>query len=478
VILPPEIEPGLYILTLRVDDTEKDQLFLALTQNALVVKQSGSNLFVWASAVDGEAASEIEVRLYSSRGESIREGKTDQNGFYRTTIPAGYEPLFVAARGGEGDVSIAGLTTYAWRTSNGNYYVRGAEVPEYNIYTYTDRPIYRPGQTMYFKSILRSDRDVRFSVPPMGTPVTVRVRDGRENIVQTFKLTTNNLGTINGEFQIADGASLGNYSIEVTIGSTSQQQAFKVQEYRKPDIQVELTANADKYVIGDTVVITGNTSYFFGEPVPNAQITVVKYYLVENYSWGWWNEEVEIPDYTWYQYYGEEAQDLSTDAEGNFSYAFTAQELDEYNRRNSWRSSLQESLWGFEVTVDDGSGQTVSSAIIVRVYNAANKISLDPGGYFKSPGKSFTVSALAVTLDDAPVPDRLLTLEVTRWDWEDNTDTEIATYQMTTGADGKASQSITLGQSGYYKLNLTGQDERGNPIAYSTWCYAYQPGQS
>ena len=290
VILPEQVEPGLYVLTVSSAGEERDQLFLALTRNALVVKRAGNNLFVWASDINGEAAAEIEVRLYSTRGESIRQGETDENGIYRTTIPAGYEPLFVAARGGDGDVSIAGLD-YAWRSNTTSYWMYGTDIPDYTIYSYTDRPIYRPGQTVYFKAILRADRDVLYSVPPMGTPVTVRIRDGRDNVVQTFDLATNKFGTVNGEFQIADGATLGDYSLEVVIGSESHYQTFKVQDYRKPEIQIEMAADANQYVKGDTITITGTVSYFFGEPVPNAQITVRKYYLVRNYYWGWWDED-------------------------------------------------------------------------------------------------------------------------------------------------------------------------------------------
>ena len=67
-------------------------------------------------------------------------------------------------------------------------------------YIYTDRPIYKPGQTVYFKAIVRDDEDALLSVPPEGTAVTLRIRDGRDNVVQTFELTTNYFGTINGQF--------------------------------------------------------------------------------------------------------------------------------------------------------------------------------------------------------------------------------------------------------------------------------------
>jgi hypothetical protein len=138
VILPPEVAPGLYILTVSSGDTKKDQLFLAVTRNALVVKRAGDNLFVWASDVNGEAVAGIEVRLYSTRGENLRECQTDENGVYRTTVPDGYEPLFVAARGEQGDVSIAGFD-YAWKSYGENFWISASGIPDRHLHT--DRPI-------------------------------------------------------------------------------------------------------------------------------------------------------------------------------------------------------------------------------------------------------------------------------------------------------------------------------------------------
>lgn len=89
----------------------------------------------------------------------------------------------------------------------------------YAVHIYTDRPIYRPEQTVFYKiSILRHDNDAILSLLPPDTPVMVRIRDARDNnIVQTTTHQTNEFGTLHGEFQIAAGAMLGDYAIEVVL---------------------------------------------------------------------------------------------------------------------------------------------------------------------------------------------------------------------------------------------------------------------
>src|SRR5512138_718430 len=85
--LPPDLAPGLYVLNMRHGKVLYDQLFLVVTSNALVVKNDGDDLFVWLTNINGKSIPDAEVRLYSTTGEKIREGKTDENGQYRVSIP-------------------------------------------------------------------------------------------------------------------------------------------------------------------------------------------------------------------------------------------------------------------------------------------------------------------------------------------------------------------------------------------------------
>lgn len=482
VILPEEAPPGLYLLAMRSEGKLEDTLFVSLTHNILVAKRSGKDLFIWVSTFDGKNLANTEVRLYSNRGEKLRVGDTDADGIYRTTIPDGYTPELLAARETSEDVTIAGLD-YDW--ANWSWHPGGGYGPDKldNVaYIYTDRPIYRPGQTVYYKGILRQDEDARYFMLPAGTPVKMSILDERDNLLQSADLATDAFGTVTGAYTLTEGAMLGSYKIELLIGKESFQQTFKVQEYRKPDYQVSVHASAEKIVAGDTLTVTVETSYYFGQPLVNPTINVIPYQL-ENYSWwwSWWDGgDNDAKDYTWLQAYNAPSVQLvSSDAKGHYTYTLTTQMGEEYYQRTSWRDSLEESAWGLEFSVDDGSGQPVSSSVIYKVYNAAEKISLSSTDYFQKPGVPFKVQASALTLAGQPVAGRQLNLRVTRESWGLKNAKAIDIRQsQATSNNGMAEFNLTLPETGYYQLELTGEDGRGNPISYKRWIYAYAEDQT
>jgi uncharacterized protein YfaS (alpha-2-macroglobulin family) len=485
--IPPEVERGLYLLNMNdADGSSLGQLFVVLTNNNLMVKWAGDELLTWVSDINGASVPNIEVRLYSTNGEQIRTGQTDTDGIYRTTIPEGYQPMLMVARTDENDFAISGVdgiwgdySRYWWWGSSNHPISK-----PYRAYACTDRPIYRPGQTVYFKSILRAEQDVKYTLPPAGTPLTVRVRDARDNIVQSFELNTNAFGSVNGEFQLSDGAMPGTYAIETVMDEISFRQDFKVEDYRKPEIQVSIVTNATQYVASDPLTITVQADYFFGEPVANAKITV-KQYRLGKYDC-WWGEDCPPDEWMWFRDESKIRYTGTTDANGQAVIPAIAEYDDQdyhwydYYDPDTWYGNLSQRTWGLEVTVEDGSGQVVSNYTVIKVYNVAEKLKLSLTSGLKPTGKPFSVTVSVLTLDGSPVANRNLTLNLYQWnDKSYEYDTGIITpTQLTTGPDGLATTTITPPQSGYYKLNLSGLDSHGKAISYNQYIYAYSPGDT
>jgi uncharacterized protein YfaS (alpha-2-macroglobulin family) len=146
-----------------------------------------------------------------------------------------------------GDVVVSGLAK-DWQLTGGSWWWRPADPPVsgWAATVYTDRPIYRPGQTVYAKAVLRADHDAQFSVPA-GKPVTLRLRDSRDYVISEQALTTSAFGTVATEFVIAEGAALGDYHIELVVDDTSYRQVLKVEEYRKPVLEV--TVQTDRHTM-------------------------------------------------------------------------------------------------------------------------------------------------------------------------------------------------------------------------------------
>ncbi|MDX1435965.1 MAG: Ig-like domain-containing protein, partial [Anaerolineales bacterium] len=473
VTIPPDVPPGLYILNMS-HDYLNDQLHLLLTRNTLMLKQSDDQIVAWVTDINGTSLPGIEVGIYARDGQLLRQGRTDGNGLYRASVDRDPQPLIVIARDGP-DVTAAGLSN-EWRSPRGfwwGWWQTSPQTPDFLAYIYTDRPIYRPGQTVNYKAIIRADDDAVLSLPQPGETAVVQVRDARDNIVLSEEKEIGGFGTVHGSFQIAHGAMLGDYAVEITQGGGSQRQTFKVQDYRKPDIQLAVEADAESYVVGDTIQINVSANYFSGEPVSNAGLVIRQYVLGRSYPWVSQGESEHI----WFVS-GIEAQEAATDEAGQYTFtlpaALSRDQVDYLSYSYDWGSNHQETLWGIEVSVDDGSYQSVSGFGTLSVSNAGEEITLETQGFWKAPGRPFTVLAGVQDLAGRPVEGRALTLELRQWNRDLFDYTRVSEpVVMATDASGEASFQLSVDEPGYYQVNLIGTDDSGNPIGYKSGIYIF-----
>lgn len=488
--IPKSVPPGLYILKASITDSQdtnyklEDFLLLDLTYNTLILKYGVGQISAWLSDINGSAANErAEMLVYDQQGELLARGRADEDGAWELRLSSGRQPALVIARtqGEEGeDLTIAG-TSRTWKQGHTYYWSRSRyDLPplqQFKIYAYTDRPIYRPGQAVYFKAIVRQDDDARYSLLPEGTPVTVTLRDGRDNLLQTLITQTNTYGSLNGEFSLAQGAGAGEYSLEFAIQGEQHRQPFKVQEYRKPDYRVTVKADNERYVDGETMQIGVDASYFYGQPVKAA--LTLRIYPVDNYYSWWWDGESQDSDekerYVW------SANPVATytaeaDASGQYTFTLPARiaRYDQY-RWYWWGDSLEKSSYALEVTADDGSNQTVSAYAIVHVFNAAERLSLETDDYYHEAGQPFTLTAQVQTLDNEPVSGRDIQIEVKRLDPDDWEYAPITQARLTSDLDGTDSISLTLNYTGYYSLRLSSKDSYGHTIEYGRGVYLFNP---
>jgi uncharacterized protein YfaS (alpha-2-macroglobulin family) len=475
VYLPEDVPAGIYMLSMEIDGVLQDHILVMLSQNTLVAKYSGKDLFVWLTDIHGEVVPDAEIRVYTTEGSKIRESHTDKDGIYQTTIPENYEPMIVVARQGEHDVTAVGVSsTWSSTWSYWDYWMPPAPyASRYLAYIYTDRPIYRPGQTVEYKAILRQEDDMNYSLLPTNTPVEVRVRDARGNLLESTVQKTNTYGSIYSSFSLTEGTALGDYTIEVNLEGNTFEGHFKVQDYHKPDLQINISSDATSYVLGDEITVNVKAEYLFGEPVKNAKITIQEYELGEFYGYYWEESDEEDAEYAWFPS-SKNAVNGKTDANGEYTYHRKATLGYEQYRTTSWRSSQSHSTWGIEVTIDDGSHQTISDFIILKVYDSAEKIALSTSGYIHAPGSEFDVEVSVNTIEDQPVPDHPLRLEILTWDSDHRGYKTInETYPASTGDNGVAHIPVTLNENGHYKLVLTAEDDRGNEITLSNWVAIY-----
>ncbi len=175
----------------------------------------------------------------------------------------------------------------------------GSDPDPYVGYVYTDRPIYRPGQTVYWKAIFRRDDDAQYNLPVAGQPITVTISDDQGNQILQQKLALNPIGAVDGKLVLGPDASLGYYFISLQMDKEhSYGVGFQVAEYRKPEYELSAATAKPEYVQGEQIDVTTQANYFFGGPVQNGKVRWVltsadapfsytgeRYYSFEDFDW-------------------------------------------------------------------------------------------------------------------------------------------------------------------------------------------------
>ncbi len=195
----------------------------------------------------------------------------------------------------------------------------GFYIQKYNRYQnttneiqfYTDRKMYRPGQTVYFKGIvLNSYQKDRKIVPNF--PVNVIFYDVNYQKIAEQKYTSNEFGTFNGSFSIPLGLLNGTMSITTSYGSTE----IQVEEYKRPTFEVEVLPVKEQFLVNDIVTIKGKAENYAGVKLSDAtvQFTVQRQNIW--YGWWWWNYKQDIVMI--------ERGVVTTDEKGEFEIKFKA----------------------------------------------------------------------------------------------------------------------------------------------------------
>ncbi len=496
------LEPGIYYL--EVSTTEEvvypeavgyDRLpfqreILVVSNRNLTFKTTSTDSLVWATDLaSGQVVPGLDVQVMDGDGNVLTEGKTDKNGVFEGEPHKSIDPWeTVYAFVGDPDqpdrdfaVTTSnwsdGISPWDFNLSVENY------VQPVNAYFLTDRTIYRPGQKVYFKGILREDDDAHYSLPTSDAQMDVTIYDPQGTKVFEDSLTVNEMGTVHGEFDLGEEAALGGYSIETTYNDYFFSTSFQVAEYRKPEFQVAVETDKPEYVQGDKIQVSALATYYFGGPVADAdvQYSILSADYSFNYKGkGWW----DFTDYDngrqpqFYSSYGELlAQGTgTTDAEGRFTFSVDA-DIAEY-------TSSQ--LFTLEVTVTDINDQQVSSRAEAVVHKGLYYIGLRPERYVGQVGQKNSVNMITVDWDSQPSPNRDVQVVFAEHNWysvrkqaEDGQyywestveDIPVYTTTVTTDAKGTAAASFVPKSGGVYKILATGEDEDGNQIRSSTYMW-------
>ncbi len=185
------------------------------------------------------------------------------------------------------------------------------------VVLFSDRKLYRPGQTIYFKGILFETDPVKNDYHTLeNQTVQVELLDRNRSVVQTLELKTNALGSFSGTYQLPVNLLLGVMEIRTTEPQASA--SIRVEEYKRPTFYIETDPINESYKVNDTVRITGTAVSYSGAPIDGGKVTYRVFrqtsYPIWRYRWiGFPRDNQELA-------FGE----IFTDREGKFNFNFQA----------------------------------------------------------------------------------------------------------------------------------------------------------
>lgn len=236
----------------------------------------------------------------------------------------------------------------------------------------TDRSIYRPGQVLYFKTIVTQEKNAKEHVAA-NQNVTAILRNTNYDEVSKLSLSTNEFGSANGQFVLPTSGLLGNYSIVIEMEDKSIAEFdFSVEEYKRPKFAVTLDKPKGIYKLDDEVTVLGNAKAFMGATLNQA--TVV-YRVERNEEWPYWIWRGFAP----YHYAEPETMvqgETTTDEQGNFAINFKALAAKAKTEENSPRT-YRYSVYA-DVTDSNGETHSIAEDVLVGDKNIELTVDLAP----------------------------------------------------------------------------------------------------
>ena len=483
-----QLPPGLYYVTVtspQLPQTQfKDVHFAVSSQVNLTFKLGATEALVWAVDLPSQRpVSNAPIVIYDSTGTPLASGTTDADGLWKGAVNERlpYSQAY-AMLGQPGDETFAlALNTWgSWISAWDFGYAQNVRFPHTQIYMYTDRPIYRPGQTVYFRGIARQAFNGRYELPPVNEfPLILRDANGTQ--LATVNAQLSSYGTFNGQFELPENAVPGTYTFD---NSTLEFYfSFQVAEYRKPEINLSVDFSAEEIRLGDSTNAQVNARYFFDAPAGNVNINWVLYskphfFQVPNY-------ETSLLDTSWMDSFHFQGG-FGSDFLGNVIAEGTGQttpqgilsiELPAIPEPTQGPARGTPQIVTLEVTADDESGLPISARKELRVHPADFYIGIRPDQWVGTARSPIEFEVLTTDWSVNPSGDKALVAEFKQVRWEKETNrfgfptytpvyTPVSSSNFATGADGKARLSFVPPTAGTYMLDVQGSGAHSQSLVW------------
>ena len=356
----PKLDSGRYIITAKTQALKANFLStttIQVTNIATVEYQDDSYKyfqFIDRNTGNPIANAPVELTYYKYNKKELTE-KVTTNTLGRIQIKYSDKRRnnFKIKITNKGDVGYFGN----YNAYRGYRYNNDTTKPYKSGFIFTDRSIYRPGQTVYFKGIVMETENETSTILAK-EKIAATLYNVNGEIVKTFDLVTNDFGSISETFILPNDGLTGNFSIRLHGDNISAYQSFNVEEYKRPKFETSFKPITETIKVNDSVTVKGEALAFAGSTITNAKVVYrVKRKILYPSWYYWYNRNT----------YSSEAQEITkgettTDTKGHYEITFKAIPDESVDKANL-------PIFNYEVTADvtDINGETRSTTTIVKV---------------------------------------------------------------------------------------------------------------
>ena len=402
----------------------------------------GTLELVVVDAVSGQPVSEAEVTIYTEKGGGYSPQQTyqaDKQGTLKLDFLNSNKYWYNAHTATDNAMPILNL----WKN---DYYYKESKKKEV-LQLFTDRSIYRPGQTVYVSG-LAYEMEKDSTRVLADKKYTVSLYDANNNETGKVEVRTNGFGSFSGQFVLPSPCLTGYFSLRAADTSVS----FKVEEYKRPTFDVTFEPVKVEYQVGDSIEVVGMAKTFAGAPVQNAR---VHYNISRSYAWVW-------------RFMGRGSArwegEAMTDADGKFSVPVHF-EIDSDRRE----SPLWYYTYNIQADVTDGAGETQQANLSLPLGSTSMVLNMDnlPDNLVKE--KKLEIKLTAMNLSGEPV-DTPVTYQVVEMEEQKDGQEKEGRKVLTGTVEANKSfvpEAIYALPSGNYRLKLSAKDTQGRECTAS-----------
>ena len=402
----------------------------------------GTLELVVVDAVSGQPVSEAEVTIYTEKGGGYSPQQTyqaDKQGTLKLDFLNSNKYWYNAHTAADNAMPILNL----WKN---DYYYKESKRKEV-LQLFTDRSIYRPGQTVYVSG-LAYEMEKDSTRVLADKKYTVSLYDANNNETGKVEVRTNGFGSFSGQFVLPSPCLTGYFSLRAADTSVS----FKVEEYKRPTFDVTFEPVKVEYQVGDSIEVVGMAKTFAGAPVQNAR---VHYNISRSYAWFW-------------RFMGRGSArwegEAMTDEDGKFSVPVHF-EIDSDRRE----SPLWYYTYNIQADVTDGAGETQQANLSLPLGSTSMVLNMDnlPDNLVKE--KKLEIKLTAMNLSGEPV-DTPVTYQVVEMEEQKDGQEKEGRKVLTGTVEANKSfvpEAIYALPSGNYRLKLSAKDTQGRECTAS-----------